>query len=93
MGDKSKSSLAFTTYKSLKKIIHLGEHKVPELVPPRGSPVFSLPLIHILKENQRQASLGHTEQRTTQRYAKAIALLNHETGEKTFSVLFKDNQL
>ena len=40
-----------------------------------------------------QASLGHTEQRTTQRYAKTVALLNPETGEKTFSVLFKDNQL
>lgn len=40
-----------------------------------------------------QASLGHTEQRTTQRYAKAIALLNSETGEKTFSTIFQDNQL
>ena len=40
-----------------------------------------------------QASLGHTEQRTTQRYAKTVAMLNPETGEKTFSVIFKDNQL
>ena len=37
-----------------------------------------------------QASLGHMEQRTTQRYAKMVALLNPETGEKTFSVIFKD---
>ena len=40
-----------------------------------------------------QASLGHTEQRTTQRYAKVIAALNHGTNERTFSVLFKDNQI
>ena len=40
-----------------------------------------------------QASLGHTEVRMTQRYAKTVALLSHETGEKTFSALFKDNQL
>ena len=40
-----------------------------------------------------QASLGHTEMRMTQRYAKTVALLNHETGEKTFSALFKDSQL
>ena len=37
-----------------------------------------------------QASLGHTEIRMTQRYAKTVALLNHELGEKTFSVLFKN---
>ena len=30
-----------------------------------------------------QASLGHTEQRVTQRYAKVVALLNKETAEKT----------
>ena len=40
-----------------------------------------------------QASLGHTEIRTTQRYAKTVALLSHETGEKTFSALFKNSQL
>ena len=38
-----------------------------------------------------QASLGHTEIRMTQKYAKTIALLNHEVGEKTFSALFKNN--
>ena len=37
-----------------------------------------------------QASLGHTEIRMTQKYAKAVALLNHEVGEKTFSALFKN---
>ena len=40
-----------------------------------------------------QASLGHSEQRTTQVYAKTIALLSSETGEKTASVIFKDSQL
>ena len=30
-----------------------------------------------------QASLGHTEQKVTQRYAKVVALLNRETAEKT----------
>ena len=40
-----------------------------------------------------QASLGHTEIRTTQRYAKAVALLNYEVGEKTFSALFKNSQI
>ncbi|MCZ0931716.1 MAG: site-specific integrase [Oligoflexia bacterium] len=40
-----------------------------------------------------QASLGHTEIRMTQKYAKTVALLSPETGEKTFSTLFKDNQL
>ena len=30
-----------------------------------------------------QASLGHTEQRVTQRYAKVVALLSRETAEKT----------
>ena len=36
-----------------------------------------------------QASLGHTEVRMTQKYAKTIALLNSETGEKTASAIFK----
>ena len=40
-----------------------------------------------------QASLGHTEARMTQKYAKAVALLSSETGEKTFSALFKDSLL
>jgi len=40
-----------------------------------------------------QASLGHTEIRMTQKYAKTVALLSPETGEKTFSTLFKDIQL
>ena len=40
-----------------------------------------------------QASLGHTEIRMTQRYAKAVALLSPEIGEKTFSALFKNSQL
>ena len=40
-----------------------------------------------------QASLGHSEQRTTQVYAKTVALLSSETGEKTASVIFKDNPL
>ena len=35
-----------------------------------------------------QATLGHTEQRVTQRYAKAVALLSSDIGEKTSSVLF-----
>lgn len=39
-----------------------------------------------------QASLGHTEQKTTQVYAKTVALLSSETGEKTASVIFKDSQ-
>ena len=37
-----------------------------------------------------QASLGHSEQRMTQKYAKTIALLSSETGEKTASAIFKD---
>ena len=40
-----------------------------------------------------QASLGHTEIRMTQRYAKTVALLSSETGEKTFSALFKNSLL
>ena len=38
-----------------------------------------------------QASLGHTEMRMTQRYAKTVALLSSETGEKTASAIFKDS--
>ena len=40
-----------------------------------------------------QASLGHTEIRMTQRYAKTVALLSSETGEKTASAIFKDSYL
>ena len=40
-----------------------------------------------------QASLGHSEQRTTQVYVKTVALLSSETGEKTASVIFKNSQL
>lgn len=40
-----------------------------------------------------QASLGHTEQRITQRYAKTVALLSSETGEKTAEAIFKNDQL
>ena len=40
-----------------------------------------------------QAILGHTEIRTTQIYAKTVALLSHETGQKTFSALFKNSRL
>ena len=36
-----------------------------------------------------QASLGHTEVRMTQRYAKTVALLSSETGEKTANAIFK----
>ena len=36
-----------------------------------------------------QASLGHSEQKTTQVYAKTAALLSSETGEKTASLIFK----
>ncbi|MDE0092273.1 MAG: site-specific integrase, partial [Oligoflexia bacterium] len=35
-----------------------------------------------------QACLGHTEIRMTQKYAKTVALLNSETGEKTASAIF-----
>ena len=38
-----------------------------------------------------QASLGHTEIRMTQRYAKALALLSSETGEQASSIIFKDS--
>ena len=38
-----------------------------------------------------QASLGHTEMKMTQRYAKTVALLSSETGEKTASAIFKDS--
>ena len=37
-----------------------------------------------------QASLGHTEVRMTQKYAKTVALLSSETGEKTALAIFKD---
>ena len=40
-----------------------------------------------------QASLGHTEVRMTQKYAKAVALLSSETGEKTANAIFKGDQL
>ena len=36
-----------------------------------------------------QASLGHTQQTMTQRYAKAVALLSSDIGEKTSSILFQ----
>ena len=36
-----------------------------------------------------QASLGHTQQAMTQKYAKALALLSSDIGEKTSSILFK----
>ena len=38
-----------------------------------------------------QASLGHSDQKVTQRYAKTVALLSSETGEKTSSAIFKDS--
>ena len=38
-----------------------------------------------------QASLGHTQQTMIQRYAKTIALLSSETGEKAASAIFKNN--
>ena len=40
-----------------------------------------------------QASLGHSEIRMTQKYAKTVALLSSETGEKTASAIFKDSHL
>ena len=40
-----------------------------------------------------QASLGHTEIKMTQRYAKTVALLSSDTGEKTASAIFKDSHL
>ena len=40
-----------------------------------------------------QASLGHTEIKMTQKYAKAVALLSSDTGEKTASVIFKNSRL
>ncbi len=40
-----------------------------------------------------QASLGHSAQKTTQVYAKTVALLNSKTGEETSSVIFKDSPL
>ena len=35
-----------------------------------------------------QASLGHSQQKMTQRYAKAIALLSSDIGEKTSAIFF-----
>ena len=35
-----------------------------------------------------QASLGHTEQRTTQKYAKTVALLSSDVAEQTASAIF-----
>ena len=35
-----------------------------------------------------QASLGHSQQRMTQKYAKAVALLSSDIGEKTSAILF-----
>ena len=35
-----------------------------------------------------QASLGHSQQRMTQRYAKTVALLSSDIGEKTSAILF-----
>ncbi|MDE0151960.1 MAG: site-specific integrase [Bdellovibrionales bacterium] len=39
-----------------------------------------------------QASLGHTQQSMTQKYAKAVALLSSDIGEKTSAILFKTAQ-
>ena len=36
-----------------------------------------------------QASLGHTQQTMTQRYAKAVALLSSDIGEKTSAIFFQ----
>ena len=36
-----------------------------------------------------QASLGHTEQRTTQMYAKTVALLSSDVAEPTASAILK----
>lgn len=38
-----------------------------------------------------QASLGHAEQRITQKYAKTIALLNSEVGERTSYAIFQND--
>ena len=40
-----------------------------------------------------QASLGHSEQKITQRYAKTVALLSSDTGEKTADIIFKNSPL
>ena len=40
-----------------------------------------------------QASLGHFQQKMTQRYAKTVALLISDTGEQTASVIFKDSRI
>ena len=40
-----------------------------------------------------QASLGHTEIRMTQRYAKTVALLSSEAGEQTASAIFENSHI
>ena len=40
-----------------------------------------------------QASLGHTEVRMTQRYAKTVALLSSEAGEQTASAIFENSPI
>ena len=40
-----------------------------------------------------QESLWHTEIKMTQKYAKTVALLSSETGEKTASAIFKNSHL
>ena len=40
-----------------------------------------------------QASLGHTEVRMTQRYAKTVALLSSEAGEQTASAIFENSHI
>ena len=36
-----------------------------------------------------QASLGHTQQTMTQKYAKTVALLSSDVAERTASAIFK----
>ncbi len=36
-----------------------------------------------------QVSLGHTQKAVTKKYAKAVALLSSDIGEKTSAILFK----
>ena len=38
-----------------------------------------------------QACLGHAEQRTTQKYAKTVALLSSDVAEKTATAIFNNN--
>ena len=40
-----------------------------------------------------QASLGHKEIKMTQRYAKTVALLSSQAGEKTSSAIFKNSRI